>query len=81
MGQIHSDEGNQDEAINYLIDALRWDSKNNWALLMLGNIFAKFRDDIETAVKYYDQALAVNPNDHISINNIGGKFNAERKNR
>jgi hypothetical protein len=26
MGQIHSDEGDQEEAINCLIDALRWDS-------------------------------------------------------
>jgi tetratricopeptide (TPR) repeat protein len=36
MGQILSDEGNQEEAINCLIDALRWDSKNGWALLMMG---------------------------------------------
>src|SRR5690606_32429316 len=36
MGQILSEEGDQDEAINCLIDALRWDSKNGWALLMMG---------------------------------------------
>jgi tetratricopeptide (TPR) repeat protein len=71
MGQILSDEGDQDEAINYLIDALRWDSKNAWALLMMGNIFAKFKEDIPTAMKYYDQALIANPNDNIAINNIG----------
>lgn len=71
MGQILSDEGDQDEAINCLIDALRWDSKNGWALLMMGNIFAKFKDDVPTAMKYYDQALNANPNDHITINNIG----------
>jgi len=71
MGQILSDEGDQEEAINCLIDALRWDSKNGWALLMMGNIFAKFKDDISTAMKYYDQALMINPNDNISINNIG----------
>lgn len=74
MGQILSDEGQQDEAIDHLIDALRWDSKNNWALLMLGNIFAKFKNDIETAMKYYDQALLVNPDDHITINNIGANL-------
>lgn len=33
-GQILSDEGDQEEAINVLIDALRWDSKNLHALLM-----------------------------------------------
>jgi tetratricopeptide (TPR) repeat protein len=71
MGQILSDEGDQDEAINYLIDALRWNSKNAWALLMMGNIFAKFKGDIPTAMKYYDQALIANVRDFISLTNIG----------
>ncbi|WP_345961065.1 tetratricopeptide repeat protein [Flavobacterium yafengii] len=85
MGQILSDEGHQDEAINCLIDALRWDSKNNWALLMMGNIFAKFKNDVPTAMRYYDQALVVNPNDNITISNIGanlmqqGKFEEAKK--
>ena len=74
MGQIHSDEGDQEEAINCLIDALRWDSKNGWALLMMGNIFAKFNDDVPTAMNYYDQALIANPKDYITINNIGVKL-------
>ena len=51
MGQILSDEGDQEEAINCLIDAPRWDSKNGYALLMMGNIFAKFKDDVPTASK------------------------------
>lgn len=79
MGQIHSEEGDQEEAINYLIDALRWDSKNGWALLMMGNIFAKFKDDVPTALKYYDQALVANPNDNITINNIGANLMQQGK--
>ena len=71
LGQILSDEGDQNEAINCLIDALRWDSKNGWALLMMGNIFAKFKKDIPTAIKYYDQAVLANPTDHTAIYNIG----------
>ena len=31
LGQILSEEGEQDDAINSLIDALRWDPKNHWA--------------------------------------------------
>ncbi|MBZ0169908.1 MAG: tetratricopeptide repeat protein, partial [Kofleriaceae bacterium] len=58
-GQILSEEGDQEGAINSLIDALRWDPKNAWALLMMGNIFAKYKDDIATAMKYYDQVLKV----------------------
>lgn len=71
MGQMLSDEGDQEEAINYLIDALRWDSKNSFALLMMGNIYSKYQNDIETALLYYNQALAVKPDDFITLVNIG----------
>jgi tetratricopeptide (TPR) repeat protein len=79
MGQILSEEGNQEEAINCLIDALKWDSKNGWALLMMGNIFAKYKDDLPTATKYYDQALVTNPKDNITINNIGANLMQQGK--
>lgn len=74
MGQILSDEGKQDDAIDCLIDALRWNPNNGWALIMMGNIFAKFKNDIPTAMKYYDQAVIANPNESIAINNIGGNL-------
>ena len=79
MGQILSDEGDQEEAINCLIDALRWDSKNNWALLMMGNIFAKFKNDIPTAMKYYDHAVIAKPDDFTSVYNIGALLFQQRK--
>ncbi len=79
MGQILSDEGEIEEAINCLIDALRWDSKNNYALIMMGNIFAREKDDVATALKYYDQSLIVNPNDNIAINNIGANLMSQNK--
>lgn len=74
LGQILSDEGDQEEAINCLIDALRWNPKNEWALLMMANIFAKFKEDIDTAMKYYDQVLIVKPDDNIALNNIGANL-------
>jgi Tfp pilus assembly protein PilF len=74
LGQIYSDEGRQEEAINCLIDALRWDPKNTHALTMMGNIFAKSKNDIETAMTYYEQALKVRPDDHIAMNNIGANL-------
>lgn len=79
LGQIYSEQGNQDEAINCLIDSLRWNSKNGWALLMMGNIFSRFKNDISTAMKYYDQSLKVNPNDFIVITNIGGSLLGQGK--
>lgn len=70
-GQVLSDEGNFDEAINYLIDALRWNPKNGYALIMMGNIYAREKDDLETAKRYYDEAISINPKDNIAINNLG----------
>jgi Tfp pilus assembly protein PilF len=74
MGQILSDEGDQEEAINYLIDALRWNPKNGYALTMMGNIFIRINNDTDTAIKYYNQALVVNPEDYIAICNIGANL-------
>ena len=79
MGQVRSDQGDQEGAINSLIDSLRWDSKNGWALLMMGNIFAKFKNDVPTAMKYYDQALLANPKDNITVNNIGASLMQQGK--
>ncbi|RZK14683.1 MAG: tetratricopeptide repeat protein, partial [Flavobacterium sp.] len=73
-GQILSEEGDQEGAINYLIDALRWDPKNGYALIMMGNVYARYQGDIETAMKYYDQAVKLDPSNYIAINNIGANF-------
>ena len=74
LGQIFSEEGDQDGAINYLIDALRWNPKNEWALLMMGNIFARYKDDIDTALLYYNQILEIKPDDYIALTNIGANL-------
>jgi Tfp pilus assembly protein PilF len=79
FGQILSDQGDQEEAINSLIDALRWDPRNGYALIMMGNIYAKFKNDVNTAMIYYDQAVKNNPNDHIALNNIGANLMHQNK--
>jgi len=71
IGQAYSMIGNDEEGINYLIDALKWNPKNNYALIMIGNIFARNKNDIETARKYYQQVIENDPNDNIAINNLG----------
>ncbi len=71
LGQAYSMTGNDEEGINYLIDALKWNPKNNYALIMIGNIFARNKNDIETAKKYYQQVIENDPNDNIAINNLG----------
>ena len=79
LGQIYSGEGDQELAIDTLIDALRWDSRNTFALTMMGNIIAKYREDIPTAMKYYNQVTEINPNDSIAVNNIGANLMQQGK--
>jgi tetratricopeptide (TPR) repeat protein len=67
LGQIHSETGDQEEAVNCLIDALKWNPKNEWALLMMGNIYARFKDDVETAITFYEQILSIKPDDHLAL--------------
>ncbi|WP_285269206.1 tetratricopeptide repeat protein [Kaistella rhinocerotis] len=73
-GQIESELGETDKAVDSLIDALRWDPKNTYALIMMGNIFARDKNDIETAMKYFNQASVADPEDNISLNNIGANL-------
>ncbi|MCH8569697.1 MAG: tetratricopeptide repeat protein [Balneolales bacterium] len=74
LGQIYSVKGEQKEAIDYLIDAFRWISENTHILLMMGNVFARFKDNINKALTYYEQCLAVNPDYFITLNNIGANL-------
>ncbi|WP_169314398.1 tetratricopeptide repeat protein [Turneriella parva] len=74
LGQIYSDEGDQEKAQDFLIEALKWDPKNKSALVMMGNILSNYRKDIATSQKYFEQARKVSPNDHLILNNMGGNL-------
>lgn len=74
LGQIAAEQGNTDDAIDHLIDALKWDPKNTHALTMMGNIWAREKNDMETAMRYYRSALEVDPMDHIALNNIATQY-------
>lgn len=73
-GQIESELGETEKAIDSLIDALRWNPKNTYALIMMGNIFARDKDDVETAMKYFNQATVSDAYDNISLNNIAANL-------
>ena len=73
-GQIESELGEPEKAIDSLIDSLRWNPENVYALIMMGNIFARDKSDIETAMIYYKQASIIDPEDHMSLNNIGANL-------
>jgi len=56
-GQILSEEGDPEEGINQLIESLKWNPQNTNALLMMGNIYASTKNDIETAEIFYRKVL------------------------
>lgn len=70
LGQIAYEEHDDDLAIDYLIEALKIDPKNMWALIMMGNVYSKRKDDIKTARKYYDKVLESYPDNFIALNNV-----------
>lgn len=74
LAQTYEEEGQHEKAIDILIDALRWDPKNHWALILMGNIYARYKDDPDTAMTYYDQVINADPSNFIALNNIGGAF-------
>ena len=74
LGQVCTELGEPEAAIDHLIDALRWDPKNVHALLMMGNLQAKHRKEIDTAMRYYEAALEAEPEDHLAANNIAAQF-------
>ena len=53
LGQIYYEQQESEEAMNALIEALRWDPKNGYALILMGNLHSTYKKDAETALLFY----------------------------
>ena len=71
-GQILSEEGDAEGGINQLIESLKWNPQNTNALLMMGNIYASAKNDIETAEVFYRKVMEHESKNYIALNNIAG---------
>lgn len=71
-GQILEQEGQSEAAMDQLIEALRWNPKNTDALIMMGNIFANYKNEVGTAQLYYNQVVTIEPDNYLALNNIAG---------
>ena len=67
-----------DGAVNHLIDALNNDPRNYWALILMGNIYAKQKNNWDVAEKYYRTAYEYYPQNIVVLNNLAG-MKLERK--
>lgn len=73
LGQIAHQKGNNEEAINHCIDALRFNPSNEWALLLLGNIYNS-QKDYKTALVFYKKIIAYHGDNAIALGNIGTMY-------
>ena len=79
LAQIHWNHMQEpDKAYDELIESLKCDQRNIWALVLMGNLLTKEKNDIEHAKQYYDKVLEYHPDNAIALNNIGATY-MERK--
>jgi len=71
LAQVLFEDGDGEAAVDPLIESLRWDPENKYALLLMGNVQFKAFGDVDTAKRYYDRAAAIDPDDHLTLNNLG----------
>lgn len=75
MAQIHWNHMHQpDKAYDELIEALKCEPRNIWALVLMGNLLTKEMKDVKHAKEYYDKVLEYYPDNAIALNNIGAAF-------
>lgn len=75
LAQIHWNHMRQaDKAYDELIESLKCNPRNIWALILMGNLLSKEKDDIVHAKEYYDKVLEYYPYNAIAINNIGATY-------
>ena len=73
LAQVHwIHMGKPEQAYDELIEALRCNPKNLWALILMGNLLSKEHKDSEHAMDYFDKVLEYYPDNDVAVNNIGG---------
>lgn len=65
---------NPDKAYDELIEALKCEPSNLWALILMGNLLTKEKNDLEGAKSYYDKVLEYYPDNAIAINNVAATY-------
>ena len=79
LAQLHWNHLHEaDKAYDELIESLKCNPRNIWALVLMGNLLTKEKDDVEHAKQYYEKVLEYYPDNAIAINNIGATY-MERK--
>lgn len=63
-----------DKAYDEVIEALRLDPKNLWALILMGNLLLGQKKDPETARSYFEKVLEYYPDNATALCNVGSSY-------
>ena len=75
LAQLHWNHLHEpDKAYDELIESLRCNPRNIWALVLMGNLLTREKNDVEHAQEYYNKVLEYFPDNAIAINNIGATY-------
>jgi tetratricopeptide (TPR) repeat protein len=69
--------GDVDGAVNHLIEVLRFDPKDAWSWVVLGNLYIQQKADKDTGQRFIHRALEIAPNDAWALNSLAA-LKAER---
>jgi len=72
LGQVLFQQGEIDKGMDEVLEALLIDPKNMWALIMMGNILANGKNNVDAADRYYKKVLEYYPDNAIALNNVAG---------
>ena len=80
LAQVEMMEGNFDCAIGLARQCLEIQPRNYYALILLGNLYARDKDDKAKGLEYYQQALDVNPESALALCNVAAIYREEGRN-
>ena len=80
LAQLHwFHQHNLDKAYDELIESLKCQPRNMWALILMGNLLTKEKNDIDGAKAYYDKVLEYYPDNAIAINNVAATYMEQKE--
>jgi tetratricopeptide (TPR) repeat protein len=74
LAMAYVELGDVDNATNHLIEVLRLDPKDAWSWVVLGNLYVREKNDLETGEKFLRKALEIKPDDAWASNSLAAGF-------
>lgn len=69
LAMAYLESGDAEKAEEYLRECLRLDPNDRWTNLLLGNIYARIKRNLDVAEFFYQKCYEIDPNDNFLLNN------------